>query len=469
MKRNHPEIAVRRLNGEGVAYAARIDVAKENFGIRPAIIMDPIDRLIYQALVDHFSLQLIGELHPSVYGWRLRRRKPRRGHYSNQQSEWRMYRRHLKNLALVSHGALKTDVVSCFASVSIDRLAEDILQRKANQVSKRLIDMLRGFDAIHKRSGLAQRSAASAVLANFFLDPLDEVLNAYRSVSGFAARLAPRGKAVRWMDDIWLFGKGGRLRKAQVDLQERMLDLGLNMNLGKTSVVEGDDLWTEVNRIEHSAVDAGLASREMTLEPLDELIDELLDDPASSERTSVRFVTTRMRQHGIYDRVGEFVDAAHLMPHASDALSRLFRDSEAWRDLQQWFVKYARGSWGRIDWSVAQYGTMFPTTAQPDPGVVEFLTEELPTTSSQALASLAAQRIATWSPPAAREAIHEASTTADNPVIRRTLALAGLTARLRRSEIREVLSEFRENQVTLSMLEDTGFKSPKVKSDFEGG
>jgi hypothetical protein len=54
-----PEVYVQRLNSSGVAAAFPIDVVKENFGTRPAMVMDPVDRVIYQAMVDRLSVELI--------------------------------------------------------------------------------------------------------------------------------------------------------------------------------------------------------------------------------------------------------------------------------------------------------------------------------------------------------------------------------------------------------------------------
>lgn len=47
-----PETFTKRLNSEGVRRCSPIDVPMENFAVRPAIVLDPIDRVIYQALVD---------------------------------------------------------------------------------------------------------------------------------------------------------------------------------------------------------------------------------------------------------------------------------------------------------------------------------------------------------------------------------------------------------------------------------
>ena len=42
------DYAIPRLNSTGVKRTARLDVAKENFAIRPAVVLDPLDRLLYR-------------------------------------------------------------------------------------------------------------------------------------------------------------------------------------------------------------------------------------------------------------------------------------------------------------------------------------------------------------------------------------------------------------------------------------
>jgi Reverse transcriptase (RNA-dependent DNA polymerase) len=463
------EVVLPRLRGSGIKHAARLDVAKENFAVRPAVVMDPIDRLCYQALVDALSLKLIGELSPAVHGWRLSYRRPTKGNFAKQGGEWERYRRHFKLLASLYPAALKTDIVSCFSSIPVDRLAEDILDHGKSAISQRLVDMLLGFDAIHGRSGLPQRSAASAALANFYLAPLDGVLAKHARGKKPNSWVTRYGRALRWMDDIWVFGQSaGPLRKAQVELQEAMRDLGLDMNIAKTDVLEGDEVVEEAIRVEHSAVDQGLEATPLDSTELGRLVDTLFMKPEQADRTSIRFATHRMRKHGVYDRVDEFVDNAERMPQGSDYLARLFRDSETWRDMQDWYVAYRSTSWACIDWSTAQLGTMFPST-DPGTGVVRDHLAEHVDDSSLAIVGLAAQRLASWDPDTARAAIRDASKSADNPAVRRVLGLAALSAREERAVVRKMLGEFEETQVTLRMLEATNFRRPQVKADFQGG
>ncbi len=71
-----------RCTSESVRKSAKLDVPKENFSTRPAVVMDALDRLAYQALVDQQSKRLIGDLASTVFGWRLVDGKPEAGVYA---------------------------------------------------------------------------------------------------------------------------------------------------------------------------------------------------------------------------------------------------------------------------------------------------------------------------------------------------------------------------------------------------
>lgn len=50
-----PQLFTERCAATGSLNVASIDVPKENWGTRPAVLLDIRDRLMYQALVDHLS------------------------------------------------------------------------------------------------------------------------------------------------------------------------------------------------------------------------------------------------------------------------------------------------------------------------------------------------------------------------------------------------------------------------------
>ncbi len=467
--KNDLALLTRRLNARGTWKATPIDVAKENFGIRPAVVLDPIDRLLYQALVDRLSADLIGKQPRWAYGWRLPPDDPTSGMYARNDYQWANFRNQLSNLAGFFDAGLKSDVVSFFASVDLDVVADQIYDRAgSNRVVQRLLSMLEGWQAIPGRSGLPQRSAASAVLAHLYLKPLHDLLLYYGAVSNWWKFLAPEGAAARWMDDIWLFsGDAGRLRRAQVTMQTTLRELGLNMNLAKTDVLEGDELVREARELEHSAVDSALALGGPDHGPLGELIDRILDQPERASRTSVKFATTRMRWHDVYEQVNDFVEKAPRLPHAADAIARLFRDSGAWRDLDGWYVTFCQSEWATIEWAVAQLATMFPGSEPSDRIVDHFAQSVASGRSSLTTLTVGAERLARWRPDLARVAIREAATTTAHPLYRRVLALAALHSGEERSYVRSLLREYEENSVTLAMLESARFRPPRVAKDFD--
>ena len=284
-----------------------------------------------------------------------------------------------------------------------------------------------------------------------------------RVKDGFSPCIA----ACRWMDDIWLFNNdGGVLRKAQVDIQGILREIGLDMNFAKTEVLEKEKLILKAHELEHSAVDNGFMGPPINEKPLMDLIDKLLEKPETASRTSIRFVATRMYRHRALDRVDDLIDQAHRMPHGADHLARLFNRSQRWRGLADWYLRYSRSPWASIEWALAQFGTMFPSNKN-NRDLADFFGNSLSRgKSSLPLTSLAAQRLASWDADTARAVIREARFRSNHPLERRSLALAGLMANEEHRLIRQLLNEFEENRVTLDMLESSGWKPPRLVSDF---
>jgi hypothetical protein len=465
------EHAVPRLNAHGVKRTAQLDVAKENFAIRPAVVLDPLDRLLYQSLVDRVSVRLIGDVAEWAYGWRLAPVQPRAGHWEPNDEQYAAFRDHLQRLANYDSAALTTDVVSFFASIPVDPLGEQILSRGNNRIAQRLVDMIVSWYRATGR-GLPQRSAASAALAHLYLAPLDDVLRHYNAIPPGGAREIPEGRAVRWVDDIWLFGRSVRsLREAQIALQAALRDLGLDMNFAKTTVLEDEHMAKAVFELEHSAVDEGLNADDQDRAPLDELIDRVLANPELAERTTIRFMTTRMREHEVHDRIGEIADVADRLPHAADHLARLFRVSEHWRAMQEWYVAYLRRWQKRLPWSVAQFGTMFPSDKAVDAAVRDAYADILATPGTPLpLLTLAAQRLASWDAAEARVLIRETAASESHPLSRRSLGLAALHADEVKTMVRQILQQHEENALVLAMLEDVDYvkNAVPVSADYAG-
>lgn len=465
---------VRRANTSGVCRIYPLDVPKENFGIRPAVVMEPLDRLLYQALVDKQAEQFIGDLDSWVFGWRLPRDSRQRTEYSANSLEWKQYRTSIKTFAQLNQGGLKTDIVSCFSSIPIVGVVDDVAHAATNVgVTDRLIDMLIAFDKTPGRQGLQQRSKASAALANMYLKRLDSVLRRYdeslpRSTGRFRIFLG-RGGVARWMDDIWVFGRDDAiLRSIQWELQNAAREASLELNMGKTLVKHGDDLEAAVLKIQHSAIDDALFGKSPDYGPLEELLDLIIEDPENADRTSIHFALRRIREYKRGSRREKLVEAAPRMPHGADHLARAFRDLGWWRDLEDWYLDYKAGPWGTVQWSVARLGAMFPTRGRGTRQLRNFFAETIGAKPSLPLLSLAAQRLASWDPRTAIEVMRATVPNVDHPQERRVLALALLAAGDERRSIRRILSEFEENALTMRAIERNRYQPFAFSSDFGG-
>ncbi|MGI9093841.1 MAG: RNA-directed DNA polymerase [Mycobacteriales bacterium] len=465
-----PQTAFSHCDASGTRRPALVDVPKENWGTRPAVVLDIVDRVVYQALVDRLSVQLIGDMSPNAFGWRLPPTAPAPGVYSHNNNQWAGYRGHLSLLAGWHQAALRTDLVSFFASIPVPELQEAIQDRCASSaVTKRLCDVVEGFGAVPGRSGLAQRSTASAVLANMYLAPLDDVLLHHATPLMVMWRSKVRYHSfARWMDDIWLFvDDPAAARRAQMELQAAAQSLGLNLNSAKTDVLEGDDVAEQAREIEHSAVDGAIEEAPPDYVPLEELIDRILDNPEKASRTSLKFATQRMRDKGHEYRVSDLALAAKRMPHAADALARLFKHVFTHSSMQEWYLEYATSDWTTHEWSVAQLGRIFPSSKAVRKPLREFFANAIrDANTGLPLLSVAAQRLGVWDPPEARDACRDAFRRAASPQARRVLALTALGAGETRTKVRSWLKADPENDVTLRMLESCGFVAPPVSKDF---
>jgi hypothetical protein len=465
-----PGFLVDRLKAHDANRAIPIEVPKENFVLRPATLLDPVDRLAYQALVDSLSTALIGDMPDFVFGWRLPADPPIKGVYAKNGNQWQAFRERLQDLGDKHDHGLTTDIVSFFQSVSINRLEEDLRQRlKGNAVVDRILAYLRAWDDLPSRGGLPQRCLASSVLAQFFLRAMDDLLSLH--VRGGAGRQGLKPVEVcRWMDDIWVFSDHwSGLRAVQLDLQGCLWDLNLTLNAGKTKARDGEDLRRVIREYEHSAADFGLRFKDYA--PLEELVDRILASPDTASRTTISFVTNRLRRHELSLKIEGFVEKAPQMPHAADHLARLFRDLQAWRDLEEWYVDYLSDSGRSIEWAGYQLGTMFPNSERNSDVVLRRFTEGLAAVQLPlVMVPLAAQRIAAWAPGEARGLIEHLARAGvyPQPFALRALAYAGVGVGVARSTVKSLLKQHAESEPMLALLESRDFKPLPVVDDFGG-
>ena len=465
-----PTALTDRASGSGVRRVANIDVPKEGFATRPAVVMEPVDRLLFQSLTDRISRSVTVGIEPWVFGWRLRRKNTKPGEMARNDFEWEAQRAELANLVGWCTYGFKTDIVSCFASMPIDLISEEI-DRKSNSehVVERTVDMLNAWDGSPGRRGLPQRNMASSLLANMYLMSLDEVIADYNAEWARNSTLGMReGLSTRWMDDIWVFGQDeGRLRALQVDLQAAARELKLELNSAKTALYEGDALAEAALRINHSAVEEALKlDTGADKKPLEELLDHLISNPEEADRTSIHFACVRMRQQDLKSRVNRLISVAHRMPHGADHISRVMRGFGAWSNLFDWYLEYLEGDWSKFDWSSAQFVTMFPSKKQADQRLVDALLGQIEGRPELPMFAVAVQRLIKWSPDSLRDLVRKLEDQTDHPLERRVLALASLALGESRARIRNLLGAYEENALTLRMVANRNFRALPVAKDF---
>lgn len=83
-------------------------------------------------------------------------------------------------------------------------------------------------------------------------------------------------------------------------------------------------------------------------------MDKILDQPETTGRTTIKFATLRMREHGSTYRVQDFASYAHKMPHAADSVAALLKTCFTIDSLEDWFLQYCASEWAAFEWSIAQ-------------------------------------------------------------------------------------------------------------------
>ena len=458
------------LAGSGSRSPSLVDVPKENWGVRPAVVLDLLDRLCYQALVDRESVGLIGDMSPSAYGWRLPPNNPSAGHYARDSLQWDNYRSHVREAGEWYGAALRTDIVSCFASLDPGLVMDAVESRSSKtKLVERLASFLQGFNRT-SRSGLPQRSRASSVLANLILRHFDDVMEGYASeiprILFGGSKRKPRLSFVRWMDDMWLFSdEASTARRAQLELNQAALERGLHLSSAKTEVLEGEAVFQTALEVELSGIDEGLDTGDA--QPLEEAIERVLASPETASRTKVKFLTSRMLTHSTHYRERDFLELAFRMPHASDPLARYFRDRFAADELQEWLMAEASGPWNILQWPLAQYLGMLPSHDVPSKETIEFVESAVADQNTQLpVLAVSAQRLAAWKPAKARAVINSTIGQRHDANARRVLALAALEAGESKGMVRKWLSQDDLTRETLKMLEDNGFTKARVDKNY---
>lgn len=469
-------------NGRTVAPRASpffhlITVPKSQLGSRPAVVIDPATRLLYLASTSVLLKRMHAQLPPWVFGWRVRGDQST---LANNGVEWQSYLAALE-VPAAEQPALQTDITSFFASVNVDPAMEALYQRLGSAVPADLIGaVLRTHDHLPSRSGLPQRSFASAAMANFVLEPLDDMLSEY-------ARVAEGASVVRWMDDIYVFGdQEARLYSTFVDLQQRLRSMGMEVNTAKTrlcmagEVVDRSELAKISNiKTERVVVNkyTGESRVDVDLGPLLAAEEELLSLEGELPRSLTIAVLKGLRQHKSFTHLQEWLPKAIRQPQLADQFGRYLRASEeedlfaevfGWTVSHDWIDGALNSNWAALDWAAAQWAFAVPVD-RVESALMVRLQAWLESSTSVQQVALAAHRMwvrdaGVYREMARQRLLHEA-----DPLIVRVLALGMLTVGVSRHEVRSYLDSDERHLLTLAYLEAHDWRAPAVAADFDSG
>jgi hypothetical protein len=447
-----------------------IEVPKSALGVRPAVVQDPLSRLAYLSATCAGLDKLHSDLPAWVYGWRAREGEG----VATNRSEWAAYVDALPGREVTGYGLL-TDITSFFASIRPERLQQIVRTRLGRVAASSVIgDVVLAHDALSTRSGLPQRSFASAVLAHAVLQPVDDALA--------AAALDSRIVAVRrWMDDLSAEGDEEALYELLMTLQERMRQVGLELNASKTYLRPASETAMSLRLEDLKEIEIPLTLviggtyEEPVAEPdpgvLRELENAIIARPQGVPRPVVRAVLVSLTKAQLFDRHEDWMRVARSLPHVADAVGRYLRgaadaDGALWEPLGVWFRDFATSAWGRLDWVSSQYALAFPALDLTSE-VSGVLRDWLEASWNLQQVAVAVQRICTYEPVLGRNLIRARVDRTSDPLVQRVFALGLLMSGDSPDAVRSILIRDPRNKLLLKLLDKRDWKAPTVVQDFD--
>jgi hypothetical protein len=452
-----PDIVKERLANASAGWTIPLDIEKRSGGVRPGVIINPLDRLCYQTLVDEVSLEAAGHLPRWVFGWRLSRKSPEKGFYLNNASEWKNFASRVSSLCSSFRFAAHLDIRAFFQTIDLSRLIAQLSRRyRKVEVLDRIETYLEDWNTRQNGQGIPQRALASSVLAHSVLKPLDLYLDRVTQ-NGLSKSLL----ASRWMDDIWIHGDNEKELQSVFSEVERLLgELGLGINPEKSRLFHGEEAKTEVQLVDYEEAE----EQEPTL-PL-----KGLNKDVPSFR--LRLEVGRILRTQNFASLNEIpADGLSDFNEVASSLAKALRVSGTWKRFTEGYINFAQKRFSAEDVSVASWGEMFPNKPERETNKIhEFFSERLMNSSHRLLVPLAAQRISSWSAKYGSDVFSStmALTLANDSasVFRaRGLLFASLVLRTRRSKFVSLTTEA-SDEATRQFIRDRDMKPPQLSKRF---
>ena len=227
-----------RAGGYNPSPLITAEVPKPSRMTRPGSIMSPLDRLVYQALVDHMApivdTQLDGE---RVFSYRLMDPDPSFQMFHERSESYGVFKDKVTNLSISGQftHSISTDISSYFMHLNHHVLENLLTEAGISEGVVRLLvkSMLETWSG-RFTYGIPQGVFASDLLGNFYLSTLDTFLASQDVLS------------LRYVDDIVMFFPARRDAEASFAPMCKFLrGIGLDLNESKTDVTEVEKLVYE--------------------------------------------------------------------------------------------------------------------------------------------------------------------------------------------------------------------------------
>jgi len=217
--------------------SCNFNVPKATLALRHSIELGPIDRIVYQALVDPLVEILDPRFSDRSFSHRLR--GPRESFmFLHGVSQWKKFCEAIRFATeeLATPFVVETDVAQYFENIWFGTLNTQLESMLGTGLDERLRGVLAALRACwrkwspHGRWSLPQNVDASSFLGNVYLDRFDQ-------------EVGRRWNHFRYMDDVRIVvGSEADARRALQDVVICLRGLGLGVNAQKTRIVRPDEV-----------------------------------------------------------------------------------------------------------------------------------------------------------------------------------------------------------------------------------
>ncbi|MFF5832743.1 RNA-directed DNA polymerase [Streptomyces bacillaris] len=260
------------------AHIELVEHPKNYIATRPLARLSVQDRLIYETLAFEAAESIDPLLSDSVFNHRIERQT------KHSVEDWRAMREKARNILARDKSLLMatTDIASFYEHIATDALKLDLVAAGVDStVASQIYSFLDGFEQQCHTWGLPQGSAASGILANAYLLPVDNYIQQL-DIS-----------YVRYSDDMYFFDTDEEsLRSTLQKINRAFRARRLNMSSPKTKIFTRDEADKHLDDMEKDMILYFLALRKpWAVKQLRNLFHSAVNQTPANER-DVKFALT---------------------------------------------------------------------------------------------------------------------------------------------------------------------------------